>query len=224
MRKAARAIIRGEEKLEVHKKDLEDLLGMPPYSEEEKATRPQVGVVRGLACTSVGGDTLSIEVNVMPGKGKLALTGRMGDVMKESAQIGLSYLRSIARQYDIAGEFFEQHDIHIHIPEGAVPKDGPSAGIPMATAMLSAITGKKVRGDLAMTGEITLRGKALPIGGLKEKLLAAKAAGMKEVLVPEKNKRNIRELDKEVTDGLQITFVEDMQQVLEKALIDEYRG
>lgn len=157
----------------------------------------------------------------MPGKGKLALTGRMGDVMKESAQIGLSYLRSIARQYDIAGEFFEQHDIHIHIPEGAVPKDGPSAGITMATAMLSAITGKKVRGDLAMTGEITLRGKALPIGGLKEKLLAAKAAGMKEVLVPEKNKRNIRELDKEVTDGLQITFVEDMQQVLEEALIDE---
>lgn len=221
MRKAARAIIRGEEKLEVHKKDLEDLLGMPSYSEEEKATRPQVGVVRGLAWTSVGGDTLSIEVNVMPGKGKLALTGRMGDVMKESAQIGLSYLRSIARQYDIAGEFFEQHDIHIHIPEGAVPKDGPSAGITMATAMLSAITGKKVRGDLAMTGEITLRGKALPIGGLKEKLLAAKAAGMKEVLVPEKNKRNIRELDKEVTDGLQITFVEDMQQVLEKALIDE---
>lgn len=221
MRKAARAIIRGEEKLEVHKKDLEDLLGMPPYAEEEKAARPQVGVVRGLAWTSVGGDTLSIEVNVMPGKGKLALTGRMGDVMKESAQIGLSYLRSIARQYDIAGEFFEQHDIHIHIPEGAVPKDGPSAGITMATAMLSAITGKKVRGDLAMTGEITLRGKALPIGGLKEKLLAAKAAGMKEVLVPEKNKRNIRELDKEVTDGLQITFVEDMQQVLEKALIDE---
>ena len=219
MRKAARAIIEGQEKLEVRPEDLEELLGMAPYSEEEKATKPQVGIVRGLAWTSVGGDTLSIEVNVMPGKGKLALTGRMGDVMKESAQIGLSYIRSIARQYDIDGEFFEKHDIHIHIPEGAVPKDGPSAGITMTTAMLSAITGKKVRGDLAMTGEITLRGRVLPIGGLKEKLLAAKAAGMKEVLVPDKNRRNIRELDKEITDGLTITFVEEMSQVIEKAFV-----
>ena len=220
MRKAARAILEGQDKLEVHVEDLEDLLGMAPDSEDDKATKPQVGIVRGLAWTSVGGDTLSIEVNVMPGKGKLALTGRMGDVMKESAQIGLSYIRSIARQYEIDGEFFEKHDIHIHIPEGAVPKDGPSAGITMTTAMLSAITGRKVRGDLAMTGEITLRGRVLPIGGLKEKLLAAKAAGMKEVLVPDKNRRNIRELDKEITEGLKITFVEDMSQVLEKAFVD----
>ena len=192
---------------------------MAPYTEDDQATRPQIGIVRGLAWTSVGGDTLSIEVNVMPGKGKLALTGRMGDVMKESAQIGLSYIRSIAREYDIDEEFFEKHDIHIHIPEGAVPKDGPSAGITMTTAMLSAITGKKVRGDLAMTGEVTLRGKVLPIGGLKEKLLAAKAAGMKEVLVPGKNERNIRELDGEITEGLKITYVEDMTQVLKKAFV-----
>ena len=219
MRKAARAILEGQDCLNVRVEDLADLLGMAPYSEEEKATKPQVGIVRGLAWTSVGGDTLSIEVNVMPGKGKLALTGRMGDVMKESAQIGLSYIRSIARQYDIDEEFFEKHDIHIHIPEGAVPKDGPSAGITMTTAMLSAIIGRKVRGDLAMTGEITLRGRVLPIGGLKEKLLAAKAAGMKEVLVPDKNRRNIRELDKEITEGLTITFVEDMSEVLEKAFV-----
>ncbi|MCD8019736.1 MAG: endopeptidase La [Clostridiales bacterium] len=219
MRKAARAIIDGEKKLEVREKNLEELLGMAPFSEEEKAAKPQVGIVRGLAWTSVGGDTLSIEVNVMPGKGKLALTGRMGDVMKESAQIGLSYIRSVARTYGIEEDFFEHHDIHIHIPEGAVPKDGPSAGITMATAMLSAITGKKVRGDLAMTGEITLRGRVLPIGGLKEKLLAAKAVGMKEVLVPDRNKRNIKELDKEITDGLTITFVEDMTQVLASALV-----
>lgn len=155
----------------------------------------------------------------MPGTGKLALTGRMGDVMKESAQIGLSYIRSISEQYDIEADYFETHDIHIHIPEGAVPKDGPSAGITMATAMLSALIGKKVRGDLAMTGEITLRGRVLPIGGLKEKLLAAKAANMKEVLVPAQNERNIRELDKEITDGLKISYVEQMDQVLKKALI-----
>lgn len=219
MRKAARRIIDGKEKLEVTVDSLENLLGTAPYSEEDQYTKPQVGVVRGLAWTSVGGDTLSIEVNVMPGTGKLALTGRMGDVMKESAQIGLSYIRSISEDYDIAADYFENHDIHIHIPEGAVPKDGPSAGITMATAMLSALIGKKVRGDLAMTGEITLRGRVLPIGGLKEKLLAAKAANMKEVLVPAQNERNIRELDKEITDGLKISYVEQMDQVLKKALI-----
>ena len=219
MRKAARKIIDGEDKLEVTVDSLESLLGTAPFSEEDQFTKPQVGVVRGLAWTSVGGDTLSIEVNVMPGTGKLALTGRMGDVMKESAQIGLSYIRSISEQYDIEADYFETHDIHIHIPEGAVPKDGPSAGITMATAMLSALIGKKVRGDLAMTGEITLRGRVLPIGGLKEKLLAAKAANMKEVLVPAQNERNIRELDKEITDGLKISYVEQMDQVLKKALI-----
>ena len=219
MRKAARKIIEGEDKLEVTVDSLEELLGTAPFSEEDQLTKPQVGVVRGLAWTSVGGDTLSIEVNVMPGTGKLALTGRMGDVMKESAQIGLSYIRSISEQYEISADYFEKHDIHIHIPEGAVPKDGPSAGITMATAMLSALIGKKVRGDLAMTGEITLRGRVLPIGGLKEKLLAAKAAHMSEVLVPAQNKRNIRELDKEITDGLKISYVEQMEQVLEKALI-----
>ena len=219
MRKAARKIIEGEDKLEVTVDSLEELLGTAPFSEEDQLTKPQVGVVRGLAWTSVGGDTLSIEVNVMPGTGKLALTGRMGDVMKESAQIGLSYIRSISEQYEISADYFEKHDIHIHIPEGAVPKDGPSAGITMATAMLSALIGKKVRGDLSMTGEITLRGRVLPIGGLKEKLLAAKAAHMSEVLVPAQNKRNIRELDKEITDGLKISYVEQMEQVLEKALI-----
>lgn len=219
MRKAARAILEGEEKLEVSLQNLSELLDMIPYSEEEKAKKPEVGIVRGLAWTRVGGDTLSIEVNVMPGKGQLALTGRMGDVMKESAQIGLSFIRSIARDYGIEGEFFEKHDIHIHIPEGAVPKDGPSAGITMTTAMLSAITGKKVKGDVAMTGEITLRGRVLPIGGLKEKLLAAKAASMREVLVPEKNKRNVRELDKEVTEGLKITYVDTMSDVLSRAFV-----
>lgn len=218
MHKVARRIVEGEEKVEIKVKSLETFLGPAPFEEDEKATEPQIGVVRGLAWTSVGGDTLSIEVNVMHGKGKLELTGRMGDVMKESAQIGLSYIRSIADQYDISEEYFETHDIHLHIPEGAVPKDGPSAGITMALAMLSAITGKTVRGDLAMTGEVTLRGKVLPIGGLKEKLLAAKNAGMKEVLVPERNRRNIAELDEEIVQGIQITYVETMQQVIDRAL------
>ncbi|MEE1227746.1 MAG: endopeptidase La [Lachnospiraceae bacterium] len=217
MHKAARAVLAGQEKLDVTEDNLQELLGVAPYVEEKKRTKSQVGVARGLAWTAVGGTTLSIEVNVMPGQGKLVLTGQMGDVMKESAQIGLSYLRSIAKDYGIEKEFFEENDIHIHIPEGAVPKDGPSAGITMATAMLSAFTEKPVRGNLAMTGEITLRGNVLPIGGLKEKLLAAKTAGMKEVLVPDSNRRNVAELDAEITEGLKITYVDNMKQVLKKA-------
>ena len=180
---------------------------------------PEVGIVRGLAWTSVGGDTLQIEVNVMPGSGELTLTGQLGDVMKESARAGISYIRSVSGKYDIEGDFFEKHDIHVHIPEGAVPKDGPSAGITMATAMISAITEKKVRADLAMTGEITLRGRVLPIGGLKEKLLAAKSAGMKTVLVPKKNQVDVEELSAEITKGLEILPVENMQEVLEAALV-----
>ena len=224
MRKAARAILSGEEKLIVKKEDLPTLLSMVPYSEEEKKKEPEVGIVRGLAWTHVGGDTLSIEVNILPGKGEMILTGQMGDVMKESARIGLSYVRSVADRYGIKADFFETRDIHLHIPEGAVPKDGPSAGITMATAMLSAITGRKVRGDVAMTGEITLRGRVLPIGGLKEKLLAAKAADMREVLVPDTNKRNVEEMDKEITQGLTITYVSRMEQVLERAFYEQEDG
>ena len=218
MHKAARKIVEGEEKVDIKKKSLKELLGPAPFEDEDENLKPQIGVVRGLAWTSVGGDTLSIEVNVMPGKGKMELTGCMGDVMKESAQIGLSYVRSIAENYGIDSGYFEKHDIHLHIPEGAVPKDGPSAGITMALAILSAITGIPVRGDIAMTGEITLRGKVLPIGGLKEKLLAAKTVGVKEVLVPARNKRNIVELDEEITDGMKITYVEDMNEVIEHAM------
>ena len=180
--------------------------------------KDEVGIARGLAWTQVGGDTLQIEVNIMPGKGEFVLTGQLGDVMKESATAGISYIRSVAARYGINQEFFQENDIHVHIPEGAVPKDGPSAGITMATAMLSAIINKPVRADLAMTGEITLRGRVLPIGGLKEKLLAAKYAKIKEVLVPKSNKPDIKELDEEITDGLKITFVENMNEVLERAL------
>lgn len=176
--------------------------------------KPEIGIVRGLAWTSVGGDTLEIEVNVMPGKGNFQLTGQLGDVMKESAQTGISYIRSVSDRYGIDKKFFEKHDIHIHIPEGAVPKDGPSAGITMATAMLSAITGKAIPPDIAMTGEITLRGRVLPIGGLKEKLLAAKAAGIRTVLAPQKNARDIEDLSEEITDGLTIHLVETMEDVL----------
>lgn len=219
MRKTARVIMNGGEKLVVKKEDLPELLDMAPYSEEDREIESQVGVVRGLAWTRVGGDTLLVEVSILPGKGKLALTGRMGDVMKESAEIALSFVRSVASQYHVEAEYFEKHDIHLHIPEGAVPKDGPSAGATMATAILSAVTGIPVRGDLAMTGELTLRGKVLPIGGLKEKLLAAKAAGMTEVLVPEKNKRNVDELDAEITEGLTITYVRDMTKVIERAFV-----
>jgi ATP-dependent Lon protease len=181
----------------------------------------EVGVVRGLAWTSVGGDTLEIEVNIMPGKGEILLTGQLGDVMKESARAGISYIRSVGKEFEVSENFFEKHDIHIHIPEGATPKDGPSAGITMATAMLSAITGKKVRADVAMTGEITLRGRVLPIGGLKEKLLAAKNAGVKTVLIPEKNMRDVEDISFEITKGLEIVPVSNMTEVLEKALVCE---
>ena len=181
--------------------------------------KPEIGIVRGLAWTSVGGDTLEIEVNVMPGKGEFLLTGQLGDVMKESARTGISYIRSVSSQYQIPDDFFTGNDIHIHIPEGAVPKDGPSAGITMATAMLSAITKRPVRADLAMTGEITLRGRVLPIGGLKEKLLAAKKAGIRTVLVPAENKPDVMEMDAEITEGLEIIYVSRMEEVLGHALI-----
>ena len=187
------------------------------FDEIEK--EPQVGVVTGLAWTSVGGDTLSIEVNIMPGKGVLTLTGNMGDVMKESAGIAKSLVRSMAEEYSIAEGFFEKHDIHLHIPEGAVPKDGPSAGVTMNTALISAITERKVRADVAMTGEITLRGKVLAIGGLKEKLLAAKLAGVKTVCVPKENEADIAELSGEITGGLEIVYVRDIKEVLSIALI-----
>ena len=181
----------------------------------------EIGIVRGLAWTSVGGDTLQIEVNVMPGKGEFKLTGQLGDVMKESAQAGISYIRSVGEQYDIPEEFFTKHDIHIHIPEGAVPKDGPSAGITMATAMLSAITKKPVRADVAMTGEITLRGRVLPIGGLKEKLLAAKVAGIRTVCVPAQNEADVAEISEEIKEGLQICYVKKMEDVLKIAMNGE---
>ncbi len=219
MRKAARKVIEDGGCLNVTKDQLPQLLGMVPYAKEDRQFEPQVGIARGLAWTSVGGDTLSIEVNIMPGKGQVVLTGRMGDVMKESAQIGLSYIRSVSGRYQVEEDYFEKHDIHLHIPEGAVPKDGPSAGITMALAMLSAIIDRKVRGDIAMTGEITLRGRVLPVGGLKEKLLAAKAAGIREVIVPEGNRRNIGELDAEITDGMHILYAEQMDDVLESAFV-----
>ena len=183
-------------------------------------TKNEIGIVRGLAWTSVGGDTLQIEVYVMPGKGKFELTGQLGEVMKESARTGISYIRSVSKQYNIAPDFFDKHDIHIHIPEGAVPKDGPSAGITMATAMLSAITEKEVRADIAMTGEVTLRGRVLPIGGLKEKILAAKTAKIKLVLIPKQNKKDIEDISEEITTGIDIRLVESMEEVISLALID----
>ena len=218
-RKAAREIMENDKsKVTVTSKNLENYLGKERYSYLMANKKDEVGIARGLAWTQVGGDTLQIEVNVMPGKGEFILTGQLGDVMKESAQLGITYIRSIAEGYGIKEEFFREHDLHVHIPEGAVPKDGPSAGITMATAMLSAITERKVRADLAMTGEITLRGRVLAIGGLKEKLLAAKYAGIKQVLVPKANKPDIEEMDKEILDGLTITFVEKMEEVLKEAL------
>lgn len=218
-RKAAREIMEnGQDKVVVNTKNLDTFLGKSRYSYLMANKKDEVGIARGLAWTQVGGDTLQIEVNVMPGKGELVLTGQLGDVMKESAMAGISYIRSVADQYDIKQEFFQENDIHVHIPEGAVPKDGPSAGITMATAMLSAIIDRKVRADVAMTGEITLRGRVLPIGGLKEKLLAAKYARIKQVLVPKENKPDIQEIDAEILDGLKISYVDNMKEVLHEAL------
>lgn len=221
-RKSAREILeKNKKKIRVTESNLEKYLGKEKYTYQKANETDEVGIVRGLAWTSVGGDTLQIEVNVMQGKGELMLTGQMGDVMKESARTGISYIRSIAGEFNIPKEFFEEHDIHIHIPEGAVPKDGPSAGISMATANFSAITNRKVRADVAMTGEITLRGRVLAIGGLKEKLLAAKVAGIKTVIVPFENKKDVEELSIEITKGLEIIPVNHMREVLEIALVKE---
>lgn len=219
-RKAAREIFKDSEAaVKVTKTNLKTYLGNPKYSPEKKNDRAEVGIVRGLAWTSVGGVTLEVEVNVLPGKGELVLTGKLGDVMKESAQAALSYVRSISEGYGIDAEFYTKHDIHIHIPEGAVPKDGPSAGITMATAMLSAITDRAVRADVAMTGEITLRGRVLPIGGLKEKLLAAKVIGIKTVCIPKDNEKDLEEISKEITDGMEIVPVEKFSQVEKIAFV-----
>lgn len=219
-RKAAREIFKDSEAaVKVTKTNLKTYLGNPKYSPEKRNDRAEVGIVRGLAWTSVGGVTLEVEVNVLPGKGELVLTGKLGDVMKESAQAALSYVRSISEEYGIDAEFYTKHDIHIHIPEGAVPKDGPSAGITMATAMLSAITDRAVRADVAMTGEITLRGRVLPIGGLKEKLLAAKVIGIKTVCIPKDNEKDLEEISKEITDGMEIVPVERFSQVEKIAFV-----
>lgn len=221
-RKSARKIYQDEEKsLRITKENVSDFLGKEKYSFDMANKTNEIGIVRGLAWTSVGGDTLEIEVSVMPGKGEFQLTGQLGDVMKESAQAGISYIRSKSEEYGISKDFFKENDIHIHIPEGAVPKDGPSAGITMATAMLSAITERPVRADVAMTGEITLRGRVLPIGGLKEKILAAKNAGIKTVCVPKKNEKDIEEISEEIKGGLNIVFAEHMKEVLETAFVGE---
>lgn len=221
-RKTARKILEDKENsVAVQRENLKELLGKPRYTYQKKNQSDEIGIVRGLAWTSVGGDTLQIEVNLMPGKGEFLLTGQLGDVMKESAQAGISYIRSVAETYGIQPEFFQKHDLHIHIPEGAVPKDGPSAGITMATAMLSAITHTPVRADVAMTGEITLRGRVLPIGGLKEKLLAAKTAGIQKVLIPAENQADIEEMDEEITLGLLIVPVGTMEEVLAQALAEK---
>lgn len=218
-RKAASEIVKNKKKrLKVTSKNIEKYLGRKIYDIDLANEKDDVGIVRGLAWTAVGGTTLQIEVNTMPGKGELKLTGQLGDVMKESAQIALSYVRSIADDYGVKKDFFKNHDIHIHVPEGAVPKDGPSAGITMATAILSATADRKVDCKVAMTGEINLRGKVMPIGGLKEKLLAAKNAGIQTVLVPKKNQPMLDEISKEITSGMEIVLVEDMKDVLKKAL------
>ena len=228
-RKEARAIVdRRKQKLteevNITPESLEHYLGKPKYRQDKVNEKPEVGIVRGLAWTSVGGDTLQIEVNVMPGEGKIDLTGQMGDVMKESARTALSYVRSVSGKYKVAENFYKKKDFHIHIPEGAVPKDGPSAGITMATALLSAVTNTPVRADLAMTGEVTLRGRVLPIGGLKEKILAAKMAEVKTVLVPKENVKDIEEITEEIKEGLEILFVETMEEVADRALISQKTG
>ena len=226
-RKVAKQILEAKEegneqsKIKVTSSSLEKYLGKKKYTTDLANKRPEIGIVRGLAWTSVGGDTLQIEVNMMPGKGEIDLTGQMGDVMKESAMIGMSFVRSIGEEYHIEPSVFKENDFHIHIPEGAVPKDGPSAGITMATAVFSAITGKMVRCDLAMTGEITLRGNVLPVGGLKEKILAAKMAGIKEVLVPIENRKDIEEIPEEIRDGIRISYVKNMKEVLKKAFVEK---
>lgn len=221
-RKIAMQIVTGEKKsVSVTERNLSKYLGKEKYTPDSVNDEDEIGIVRGLAWTKVGGDTLEIEVNIVGGKGKLALTGQMGDVMKESAKTAMSFVRSECEKYDVDSKYFEEHDIHVHIPEGAVPKDGPSAGITMATAIMSAVIKKKVRADIAMTGEITLRGRILPIGGLKEKLLAAKTAGIKKVLVPEKNKKDVDEIEEEITEGLIIKYVERMEQVLLNAFVEE---
>ena len=221
-RKAAREFLEDKSRvIEVSECQLEKYLGKEKVSYNNVNEEDQVGIVRGLAWTSVGGDTLQIEVNVMPGKGTLQTTGQMGDVMKESAQTALSYVRSVGPEYNVPDDYFEKHDIHLHIPEGAVPKDGPSAGITMATAMLSAAINRKVCATVAMTGEITLRGRVLPIGGLKEKILAARMAHVKKVLVPDKNRPDIAELSEEITEGLTIVFVKEMPEVLKEAFAQE---
>ena len=221
-RKAARKVLEEKQKqVEVTEENLKDFLGNEKYTVDPANDTDEIGIVRGLAWTAVGGVTLQVEVNLMPGKGEFNLTGQLGNVMKESAQAGISYIRSVAESYDIPADFFQQNDIHIHIPEGAVPKDGPSAGVTMATAMMSAITKRPVRCDVAMTGEITLRGRVLPIGGLKEKLLAAKKAGIRKVLVPEKNRNDMVDISEEITDGLEIVYVSSMDQVLQESLRQE---
>ena len=205
--------------VKVNNKNIKEFLGKEKYQKDKASKKAEVGIVRGLAWTSVGGDTLEIEVNVMPGKGEIQLTGKLGDVMKESAMTALSYVRSVGKEFKVLPEFFKENDFHIHVPEGAVPKDGPSAGITMATAILSAVTGKKIDPLVAMTGEITLRGRVLPIGGLKEKILAAKNAGIKKVLVPMENQKDVEEVSDEIKEGIEIHFVETMEQVIKQAFI-----
>mgnify|MGYP002579341625 CR=1 FL=1 len=219
-RKAAWKILEENKKsVKITDSNLKTYLGKEKFHVDMANEKPQTGIVRGLAWTSVGGDTLEIEVNVMPGKGEILLTGKLGEVMQESARTGISYIRSVSKQYKIADDFFKKHDIHIHIPEGAVPKDGPSAGITMATAILSAVTDTPVKPEVAMTGEITLRGRVLPIGGLKEKMLAAKLAGIKTILVPKKNEPDVEEIDDEIKLGMKICFVEKMEQVIKEAFV-----